>query len=425
MAAYRTGTVAVTSGSRTVTGSGTLWAVTVSPGDEFTICDANALPTGGRYEVDTVNSNTSITLVQNYQGSTASGLAYAIMNMAGNQSVPQFSNRLSQFFDKQQVTLNAPGVNVIKVGGTTFSPDAVARQLEFIAGTGVTLTPSAVGKTVTVAGTAATDTGSGVVELATTAETQAGTDTTRAVTPSGLAAWPRTGSVTVTVGPTGCTYTTLNAAIAALAQRYPGHGASALISVAADFIMAEQVLVKGQDLGWITIHYSDANNSTTPRTIQTSAITQLFDGYTGSVRPVFGACLGGVLPNIVVPFAMDATTALSNVCGLSVMSGGRATMLRGIVGASTIASGIGAIVSGGSGAYLGGDWTGWPGGGVLVSGGSRAFVLGNFRTGDSDASTDIQVSSGGIISVHAAAVGGISQAKNAITASGIILDPRA
>ena len=186
MGAYRTGTVTVTSGSRTVTGSGTLWAVTVSPGDEFTICDANALPTGGRYEVETVNSNTSITLVQNYQGSTASGLAYAIMNMAGNQSVPQFSNRLSQFFDKQQVTLNAPGVNVIKVGGTTFSPDAVARQLEFIAGTGVTLTPSAVGKNVTVAVTAASEAGPGVVELATTAETQAGTDTERAIVPASL-----------------------------------------------------------------------------------------------------------------------------------------------------------------------------------------------------------------------------------------------
>jgi hypothetical protein len=186
MATYRTGTVAVTSGSRTVTGSGTLWAVTVSPGDEFTICDANALPTGGRYEVATVNSNTSITLVQNYQGSTASGLAYAVLNMAGNQSVPQFSNRLSQFFDKQQVTLNAPGVNVIKVGGTTFSPDAVARQLELIAGTGVTLTPSAVGKNVTVAGTAASEAGPGVVELATTAETQAGTDTERAIVPASL-----------------------------------------------------------------------------------------------------------------------------------------------------------------------------------------------------------------------------------------------
>jgi len=160
--------------------------VTVSPGDEFTICDANALPTGGRYEVETVNSNTSITLVQNYQGATASGLAYAVMNMAGNQSVPQFSNRLSQFFDKQQATLNAPGVNVIKVGGTTFSPDAVARQLELIAGTGVTLTPSAVGKNVTVAGTAASEAGPGVVELATTAETQAGTDTERAIVPASL-----------------------------------------------------------------------------------------------------------------------------------------------------------------------------------------------------------------------------------------------
>lgn len=421
MAAYRTGTVTVTSGSKTVTGSGTLWAVTVSPGDEFTICDANALPTGGRYEVATVNSNTSITLVQNYQGSTASGLAYAILNMAGNQSVPQFSNRLSQFFDKQQTTLNAPGINVIKVGGTTFSPDAVARQLELIAGTGVTLTPSAVGKNVTVAGTAATDTGSGVVELATTAETQAGTDATRAVTPAGLAAWPRTGSVAVTVGPSGADYTTMNAAISALCKRYPGHGATALINVSLDFVMAEQVLVRGQNLGWITI--AGASDNTTPRSIQTSAITATFDGNTAVIRPVFGAAYGGALPFMAVPWIFDATTPAGNTYGLALLGGSTAVCLRGIK--NTPSGGYAAYVGEGARAYLDGDWSGGSRANGLRVWGGDAFAKGNWRSSSgTDATTDIVVAVGGTISLHSSTLGGISQAKNTLTASGIIYDPR-
>lgn len=421
MAAYRTGTVAVTSGSKTVTGSGTLWAVTVSPGDEFTICDANALPTGGRYEVATVNSNTSITLVQNYQGSTASGLAYAVLNMAGNQSVPQFSNRLSQFFDKQQTTLNAPGINVIKIGGTTFSPDAVARQLELIAGTGVTLTPSAVGKNVTVAGTAASEAGPGVVELATTAETQAGTDATRAVTPAGLAAWPRTGSVTVTVGPSGADYTTLNAAISALCKRYPGHGATAIINVAVGFVLAEQVFVRGQNLGWITIAGGADNN--TPRSIQTSAITATFDGNLVAWRPAFGATNGGTLPVMAVPWIFDATTPAENMHGLALLGGASAVFMRGIQ--NTPAGGNAAYVGSASRApFLGGNWSGGTRAEGLRCAGS-CYTTGNWRSSSgTDATTDIVVAVGGTISLYSPALGGISQAKNTLTAAGIIYDPR-
>lgn len=189
MAFYRTGTAAVTQGGKTVTGTGTLWSVTVQPGDAFVVTDANGLAVGGIYEVAAVNSNTSLTLYQNYQGTTASGLAYAVLNMAGDQTTASFANRLSQFFDKQQALLNAPGVNVIKVGGVTFTPDAVARTLELVAGAGITLTPSAAGKTVTIAGAQATESAIGSVELATAAEVQAGTDTVRAVTPAGLLAW--------------------------------------------------------------------------------------------------------------------------------------------------------------------------------------------------------------------------------------------
>lgn len=72
---YRAGTVAVTSGSKTVTGTNTQWQnliFGVAPGATF------YGPDGKPYEIDTVNSNTSLTLATNYSGTTASGQAYAI-----------------------------------------------------------------------------------------------------------------------------------------------------------------------------------------------------------------------------------------------------------------------------------------------------------------------------------------------------------
>lgn len=72
---YRAGTVAVTAGSKTVTGTGTQWQnliFGVAPGTTF------YGPDGKPYEIDTVNSNTSLTLATNYSGSTASGQAYAV-----------------------------------------------------------------------------------------------------------------------------------------------------------------------------------------------------------------------------------------------------------------------------------------------------------------------------------------------------------
>lgn len=65
---------------------------------------------------------------------------------------------------------------------------------------GKILEVSSTGQIVSSSRTAST-TSTGLVELATNAETQTGTDTTRVVTPAGLAAWPRTGTITVTVGP--------------------------------------------------------------------------------------------------------------------------------------------------------------------------------------------------------------------------------
>lgn len=77
-AQYTTGTVSVTQGSLAVTGSGTSW----NTANAFSV--NNARP-GGKmtfsggldvYEVDTVNSDTSITLATKYVGETESGISY-------------------------------------------------------------------------------------------------------------------------------------------------------------------------------------------------------------------------------------------------------------------------------------------------------------------------------------------------------------
>ena len=72
---YRAGTVAVTAGSKTVTGTGTQWQNLI-----FGVATGVTFygPDGKPYEIDTVNSNTSLTLATNYSGATASGQAYAI-----------------------------------------------------------------------------------------------------------------------------------------------------------------------------------------------------------------------------------------------------------------------------------------------------------------------------------------------------------
>jgi hypothetical protein len=77
MAWYDTGTVSVTNGSATVTGSGTAWSAAVNIGDAFYGPDDKI------YEVQSVGSNTSITLADNYEGTTASGQSYKIVPTQG------------------------------------------------------------------------------------------------------------------------------------------------------------------------------------------------------------------------------------------------------------------------------------------------------------------------------------------------------
>jgi len=71
-ATYSTGTISVTQGSTTVTGSGTTWN---------TLVDAGMLLQVGNdrvYVVEQINSTTQLTLRDPYQGGTASGLSYTL-----------------------------------------------------------------------------------------------------------------------------------------------------------------------------------------------------------------------------------------------------------------------------------------------------------------------------------------------------------
>jgi hypothetical protein len=66
---YATGTVAISANSRTLTGSGTLWLDNVQPGYEVTIGSYT-------YHVDTVDSDTQLTLIEYAVSAATAGTAY-------------------------------------------------------------------------------------------------------------------------------------------------------------------------------------------------------------------------------------------------------------------------------------------------------------------------------------------------------------
>ena len=77
MAWYSAGTVSVTNGSATVTGSGTAWVANAQASEGIW------LPDGQLYEIVSINSDTSLTISPNYLGTTQSGQAYRIVPVKG------------------------------------------------------------------------------------------------------------------------------------------------------------------------------------------------------------------------------------------------------------------------------------------------------------------------------------------------------
>ncbi|MER9911714.1 hypothetical protein NKJ71_13880 [Mesorhizobium sp. M0050] len=97
---YSTGTVSVTNGNAVVTGSGTAWAVALVAGGMFTRLGI-AVP------ILSVDSDTQLTLVYAWPGTTASGAAYAIaLENAAAADVVSLNTTLSRVL----VTLSLAGI---------------------------------------------------------------------------------------------------------------------------------------------------------------------------------------------------------------------------------------------------------------------------------------------------------------------------
>lgn len=98
---YKTGTVTVTNGSTEVVGSGTTWGDgTITPGDSFSLVDANGAAVEPFYEVASVTDDTHLTLSNAYGGTTASGVKYALWNLAAEHTTPYLSALVAALVQK-------------------------------------------------------------------------------------------------------------------------------------------------------------------------------------------------------------------------------------------------------------------------------------------------------------------------------------
>lgn len=90
---YRTGTIALTNGNTTVTGSGTAFIANAQIGEGL------VAPDGRIYEITAIASDTSLTISPAYLGSTAGGQGYAIAPLRGRiaQLLSETSSLLSSF----------------------------------------------------------------------------------------------------------------------------------------------------------------------------------------------------------------------------------------------------------------------------------------------------------------------------------------
>lgn len=122
---YRTGTVAITAGQTTVTGTGTNFSANARVGDAF------QGPDGRWYEVTNIASGTVLSILPAYQGSTVSGGAYGLAPMQGY--VKESADRLRKIVDQWGSTLAGLGSvsteNVVPVakGGTGGDTQSSAR----------------------------------------------------------------------------------------------------------------------------------------------------------------------------------------------------------------------------------------------------------------------------------------------------------
>lgn len=121
-------------------------------------------------------------------------------------------------------------------------------------------------------------------------------------------------SIEVTVG-SGGDFATINAAIESLTRRSRIHTAAgweAVITLQSGFVMEEQVMIDGLNLGWIKIEAVDAVT-----TISRAALTTTVASY----QPAFGV-IRGQLPTIRCLFNMDTSGVPAEQSGIQVRPGG-------------------------------------------------------------------------------------------------------
>jgi len=122
--AYKTGTVTVTNASPTVTGSGTTWTDFLNADDLFWITgDVDDAGAKG-YRILSVNTDTSITLTENYAGITQVGVNYFVSQDFTSSGFPRvlkgdidWEAELQELADKIEekfATVSGGGISVPK-----------------------------------------------------------------------------------------------------------------------------------------------------------------------------------------------------------------------------------------------------------------------------------------------------------------------
>lgn len=150
------GTIAVTNGSKSITGTNTTFADSCVEADDLLIIG------GLTYFVDSVTSNTALTITRAYDGTTAATKSYEI----NKNSLDSFSQQLSDFFLKYGTICNS----VSESAGANKIPKADSNGK--IAAGYLTATPFA------------SESVEGIIQIATAAEANALTVTDKAITPA-------------------------------------------------------------------------------------------------------------------------------------------------------------------------------------------------------------------------------------------------
>lgn len=133
---------------------------------------------------------------------------------------------------------------------------------------------------------------------------------------------PISSSITVTVG-SGGNYATINDALNYASRYYPLYvksGIAVTIRLLSGFVMTEQIIVNGIDLGWITISSNDATV-----TINRASLTTSLASY----YPAFGATNGGTLPIINTLFVMNTTGSGGRDAGIVLYNRGNVIVSSG------------------------------------------------------------------------------------------------